>query len=79
MNLAISRAPINSSAIRTPRSRIQTPRLPAQKPCQLSAVFSASVVLFVIVCIAPTDSGLEESVDVSVQYGGRVAHFVLGA
>ena len=79
MNRAASRPPIIRRAIRRPRSRIQTPKSPRQKPVQRSAKSSASTVLFVIVCVAPTDSGFEESVDVSVQYRSGIADFVLGA
>src|SRR5215211_2018766 len=79
MNRAASKPPISSSAMRRPRSRIQVPRLPSQKPCQLSAKFSTSRLLFVILSVAPTDSRLEESVDISVQYRCGVADLVLGA
>ena len=61
-------------------SRIQSPMSPRQKPCQRSAPESnASTVLFVIFSVAPTDSRLEESVDVAVEYRRGVADLVLGA
>jgi hypothetical protein len=36
-------------------------------------------VLFVIFSIAPSDSRLEEPVNVSVEYRGRIANLVVGA
>src|SRR5258705_13499983 len=79
MTRAPSRPPIRYSAIGTPLARIQSPMLPSQKSCQRSAKLIASTVLFVIFPIAPTNSRFEESVDVSVEYRGRVANLVLGA
>src|SRR5215212_7812498 len=79
MNRAASSPPIISRAIRTPRSRSQTPISPCQNPLQPSAKFNASTVLFVIICVAPTDSGLKEPVDVSVQYCCGISYFVFGA
>lgn len=61
-------SPMSSRAIGTPRSRIQTPILPCQKPVHRSPKANAIKLLFVISSIAPTDSGLEEPVDVSVQH-----------
>src|SRR4029453_2919297 len=79
MNRAASKAPIRYSAIGTPRSRTQTPMLPAQKPCHRSSKLTASTGLFVISPVAPPDSRFEEPVDVSVQNGRWIADFVVGA
>ena len=79
MNRAASKPPIRYSPIGTPLSRIQTPMLPCQKPVHRSARESAIKLLFVISSIAPTDSGLEEAVDISVEHCGRITDLVLGA
>src|SRR5262245_36155385 len=79
MNRAANRPPIRYSAIGTPRRRIQSPMLPAQKSCQRSARLAASTVLFVISSVAPPDPRFEEPVDVSVQYRRRIADLVVGA
>src|ERR1700752_4177195 len=79
MNRAASRPPMRYSAIGTPLTRIQSPMLPSQKSCQRSAKLTASTVLFVISSVAPTNSGFEETIDVSVEYRGRIANFVFGA
>src|SRR5262245_34030612 len=79
MNRAASRPPIRYSAMGTPRSRIQAPMFPCQKPCQRSSRLAASTVLFVIASVAPPDSRFEEPVDVSVQYCRRITDLAIGA
>src|ERR1700744_5081221 len=66
---------ITSMITRRPRVMIHTPI----SPCQNCAVLVARYVFLVVIfSVTPPDSRFQESVDVSVENGRRVAHFVLG-
>src|SRR6185312_873054 len=81
-NRAASIAAISTMAIRRPLVMIHSPISPRQKSCQrwVADVIEAArmLVLFVIFSVAPTDSRFQESVDVSIQDGRRIADLVLG-
>src|SRR3954454_20793076 len=78
MNRAASIAKMTSRAIFNPRVMIHSPIPPRQKSCQRCVIENARyVVLFVIFPIAPTDARLQEAVDVSVEYRGRIADLVV--
>src|SRR5579875_196456 len=74
-------AAIVSITSRRPRVMIQSPNSPRQKSCQRCAIPAARYVslVFVIFSVAPTDTCFQESVDISVQYRGRVADLVVSA
>lgn len=78
-NLAASTAAISTMAIRRPLVMIHSPISPRQKSCQWCVIEAARMlVLFVIFSVAPTDSRFQESVDVSIQDGRRIADLVFG-
>src|ERR1700739_3275487 len=71
---------MSSMTIRRPRVMIHSPISPRQKSCQRCVIDVARrVVLVVIFSVAPPDPRFQESVDVSVQNSGRIAHLVLGS
>src|ERR1700758_1442511 len=75
-----STAAISSMTIRRPRVMIHSPMSPRQKSCQCCAIEAArTVVLVVIFSVAPSDARFQETVEVSIQNGGRIAYLVLGA
>ena len=74
-----STAPISSMPMCRPRVMTHSPISPRQKSCQRCVMVVARRILLVVISsIAPPDPGFQESVDVSVQNGRRIAHLVLG-
>src|SRR6516165_10235831 len=82
-NRAASTAAISSMTIRRPRVMIHSPISPRQKSCQRcvqeGVAAARRVVLIVIFSVTPPDPRFQESVDVAVQNGGRIADLVLGS